>query len=695
MTGLNPSRSCGRTLIPEGNAYMLQKKYLDPLGEIERLELLATQIRKNAIENITKSKVGHPGGSLSVADILAVLYFGKIYNTDTCRWERIMRYDPQDPLWPRRDRFILSKGHAAPALYATLAEAGFFSADMLKIYRKIDSPLEGHPAMFRVFTENGQQVEHGTQGVDFSTGSLGHGLSAAAGMALHAKIYGYDYHVYAILGDGDLQEGMTWEAAMTIPNKQLNNVCAFIDYNRLQVDGCSDVINSLDPLDEKFKAFNWDVRVISGHDYYALIDALAYFKKSRAQNQQPLMIIANTVKGKGIVDCENVCSYHAIPLDMEAYEAAEKEFLSKIEKLEKKAAARKGVRVEPEPLDKSLPQEKSQDLFAIIRKNPVKTYTEPTATRIGYGNCLARLGEYQKIFVFNADLMGACGVTEFCDTYPEDAPEPIDRRSINVGVQEANMMTMGAAMASCGKIPVVNSFGIFSTGRAWEMVRQDISYPRLNVKIIGSHTGVALGEYGVSHQAIEDIGCMRVLPHLTIIEPSDAIQADLLFEKVLQQEGPVYFRVGRNPTPLFYSDNNAYGIEPLRTFEIGPGIKVKEGQDITLISAGPILGEALAVAQSVKESVRVIDMPTIRPVDAQIIVEAARETGRVCTLQDHFENGGLKEEVLWVLAANDLQVKFESIALTGFAESGSKEDLYEKYGLSANQIIKNLKLTPV
>lgn len=674
---------------------MSQRKYLDPFNEIERLELVATRIRKNAIENITKSKVGHPGGSLSVADILAVLYFGKIYNADSDQWEPVMRYDPADPLWPQRDRLILSKGHAAPALYATLAEAGFFSEDLLKIYRKIESPLEGHPAMFRVFSENGRKVEHGTRGVDFSTGSLGHGLSAAAGMALHAKIYGFDYQVYAVLGDGDLQEGMTWEAAMTIPNKGLNNVCAFIDYNRLQVDGCSDVINCLDPLDEKFKAFNWDVRVISGHDYYAIIDALAHFKTSRTVSQQPLMVIANTVKGKGIVDCENVCSFHAVPLNLEEYEDAEKAFIGKIQKLEKKIAAAKRHDVEPGPPKRKMPDEKAQDLPSIIRNNPPQTYTEPTATRIGYGNCLARLGEYEKIFVFNADLMGACGVEDFCGKYPEDAPEPNRRRSMNIGVQEANMMTMGASMASCGKIPVVNSFGIFSTGRAWEMVRQDISYPRLNVKIIGSHTGIALGEYGVSHQAIEDIGCMRVLPHLTIIEPSDAVQADLLFEKVLQMEDPAYFRVGRNPTPLFYSDNNSYGIEPRRAFEIGKGIKVKNGKDITLISSGPILHEALQAAQSVKESVRVIDMPTIRPVDDGIIAEAAAETGRICTIQDHYENGGLKEEVLAVLAARGLNVKFETIALTGFAESGSKDDLYQKYGLSADRIVEKLKLTPV
>lgn len=672
---------------------MSQRKFLDSVGEIGRLELLATRIRKNAIENITKSRAGHPGGSLSVVDILTVLYFGRTYDPETGVWENVMRYDPTDPLWSNRDRLILSKGHAAPVLYATLAQAGFFSEDLLKIYRKIDSPLEGHPAMYRVFRENSRDVEHGTKGVDFSTGSLGHGLSLGAGMALHAKVYDYNYNVYVILSDGEFQEGMTWEACLTIPNKNLNNICGLIDYNRLQVDGSLDFINQLDPLDKKLEAFNWDVRVINGHDFYAIIDVLDYFKKTRYQNEKPLMVVANTIKGKGVVEIENVYKYHAVPLTMEQYERAERDFLAKIDILEKKIASRKPAVVKVKSLVKSQPEEKQQDLQEIIRENVPQPYSEATATRIGYGNALARLGEYERIFVLNADLAAACGTSKFVERHPEDAPQPSDRRSINVGVQEANMMSMGAAIASCGKIPVVNSFGIFSTGRAWEMVRQDISYPRLNVKIIGSHTGIALGEYGVSHQSTEDVGAMRILPHITVIEPSDAIQADLLFEEVIQHEGPVYFRVGRNPTPLIYSDSNPYGVSPLRNFEIGKGYKVKDGKDIGLIAAGPILCQALKVAQTVRESVQVIDMPTIRPVDGDIIEEAAKQTGCLCVIQDHFQNGGLKDEVLSVIAERNLKVEFQFIALSGFAESGSPSDLYEKYGLSADTMIKKLGLT--
>ena len=366
------------------------RKYLDKIGEIDRLELMATRIRKNAMENITKSKVGHPGGSLSVADILTVLYFGRLYDTERGTWRAVMRYDPADPLWPDRDRVIMSKGHAAPAWYATLAEAGFFPRSDLKIYKKIDSPLEGHPAMYRLFKENGQTREHGIKGVDFSSGSLGHGLSVAGGMALNSKVYGYDYNVFVVIGDGDLQEGMTWEAMLTIPNKGLNNILGFIDYNRLQVDGCTDDLNSLDPLPDKLSAFNWDVKVVSGHDYYALIDCVDYYFKTRATNPKPMMVVCNTIKGKGIVDCENICKYHAVPLNMEEWARAEAEFDSKLEKLERKTAELPVVEVEPP--DKNSPRETDQSLEAIAKKNPAQTYSEPTATRIGYGNAAFATG---------------------------------------------------------------------------------------------------------------------------------------------------------------------------------------------------------------------------------------------------------------------------------------------------------------
>ena len=660
-------------------------------SQIDYLKLIATRIRKISLEYITKSGSGHPGGSMSIADMMAVLYFGQIFNHETDQWERIMQYDTSDPLWSDRDRFILSKGHAAPAYYAVLAKAGFFSPDHFKIYRKIDCLLEGHPVMYRLSKKNGQTKQYGIEGVDFASGSLGHGLAAASGMALNAKVYGYDYSVYVMLSDGDLQEGMTWEALLTASNKKLNNICVFVDYNRLQVDGSLENINQLEPLRDKFEAFNWDTKEINGHDYNDILKTLEYFKSSRSKNEKPLVIIAHTIKGKGVQEIENDYTYHAVPLSLEQYERAEKIFDVQIADLENKASATENIN--HTNIVKKHTYENKQNLESIIKHNPVQTYSGPTATRIGYGNALARLGGYEKLFVLNADLAGACGTTDFIKMYPENSDKATNRRSVNVGVQECNMMTMGAALASCDKIPIVNSFGIFSTGRAWEMVRQDISYPNLNVKIIGSHTGIALGEYGVTHQSIADVALMRVLPHLTIVEPSDAIQADLFFEKIIQHEGPVYFRLGRNPTPLIYCEGNEWDVEPINNFAIGKGHTLKQGTDITLICSGSILCQALEVSQTVKESIRVIDMPSIRPIDADLIEQAARETQLICTVQDHLENGGLSDAVAKVILKRGLSVKFRYVALSGFAESGSQKDLYDKYGLSADRIINKLNLT--
>jgi transketolase len=670
-----------------GELIILAPEYEVNVNSFEklRLERIATQIRDLAMDNITKANVGHPGGSLSITDILTTLYFGRIYSGREQKLESILRVNPKDPLWEGRDRVILSKGHASPALYATLATAGYFDPRLLKIYRKIDSPLEGHPAMYQVSPDGS---ERGVRGVDFSTGSLGHGLSLGAGMALHARTYGTDSDVYVIISDGELQEGMPWEACMTIPNKGLRRLCAFVDYNRLQTDGTVDEINSLEPLEEKFRAFNWEVKVINGHDFDEILGVLAYFKLEGNQRTKPLMVIANTIKGKGVPEIEGDYRYHATPLTREQQEKASKVFRLRMEEIDRELAngSFESVLVKG-AAENSAPRVAvhAADLNESIAKHPAEEYREPTATRIGYGNCLSRLGEHPNIFVLNADLAGACGTSAFIKKYPE--------RAINVGVQECNMIAMAAGIASCGKIAVANSFGIFSAGRAWEIVRQDVSHTRLNVKIIGSHTGIALGLYGVTHQAIEDVGIMRSLPHMVVVEPSDAIQADKLFEKVLLYEGPVYFRVGRNPTPLIYAEGNEFGIKPVLDFEIGKGILLREGEDLTIIASGPVLCEVLKAAQQARESIQVIDMPTIEPIDEEIIVRAARKTKRIVTVQDHYRNGGLGDAVLQVIGKHRLSVEYHSIALNGFAESGSPEDLYEKYGLSASRIMERLGLS--
>lgn len=261
------------------------------------LEEMAGKIRIDIIRQIHAAGSGHPGGSLSAADIITYLYFAE------------MDIDPQDPDRKKRDRFVLSKGHAAPALYAVLAERGFFPAEELLTLRKIGSPLQGHPDRKKV------------PGVDMSTGSLGQGISAAAGMALAEKIDGSGQRVYALLGDGELQEGLVWEAAMAAAHYGLDDLTAFVDWNGLQIDGKNEDVMTVTPVDEKFRAFGWDVQVIDGHDFDQIADAV---EKAKQVKGKPQVIVAKTVKGKGVSFMENEAGWHGkAPSGEQAKQAVE------------------------------------------------------------------------------------------------------------------------------------------------------------------------------------------------------------------------------------------------------------------------------------------------------------------------------------------------------------------------------------
>jgi len=252
-------------------------------------------LRRHVIKMIAQAKSGHPGGSLSAADIITTLYFHQ------------MKHDPQKPHWEERDRFVLCKGHAAPILYAALAEAGYFPVDELLNLRKLGSKLQGHPDMKKV------------PGVDMSTGSLGQGLSAANGMALAAKLDKKDYKIYALLGDGELQEGQVWEAAMTAAHYKLDNVIAFVDYNGLQIDGPISEVKSPNPISEKWRAFGWHVIKIDGHDYEQILEALETAQKAQGK---PTVIVARTIKGKGVSFMENQASWHGSAPNAEQVEKA-------------------------------------------------------------------------------------------------------------------------------------------------------------------------------------------------------------------------------------------------------------------------------------------------------------------------------------------------------------------------------------
>ena len=273
----------------------------------KQLEIKAIEVRKGIIEGTFNAKSGHPGGSLSVADILTYLYFSHL------------NVDPANPKWEGRDRFVLSKGHTAPALYAALALRGFFSPDEIKLLRKPNAMLQGHPSM------------KSTPGVDMSTGSLGQGISTAVGMALGAKLSGADFRVFTVLGDGEIQEGQVWEAAMYASAKGLDNLVAVVDNNNLQIDGTVEEVNSPYPIPEKFAAFGWNVIEICGHCFSQIEEA---FEAAKACKDKPTCIVAKTVKGKGVSFMEDKCDWHGSAPNAEQYAQAMAELDEAMKSLE-------------------------------------------------------------------------------------------------------------------------------------------------------------------------------------------------------------------------------------------------------------------------------------------------------------------------------------------------------------------------
>ena len=273
----------------------------------QSLQIFATKARMGVLEGVYNAKAGHPGGSLSICDVLSYLY-----NVE-------MHVDPKNPKDPGRDRLVLSKGHAAPALYATLALKGYFPVEDLKTLRKSDSYLQGHPNMDKV------------PGIDMSTGSLGQGISVAVGMALGGKLDKAEYRVYAILGDGEIEEGQVWEAAMLAGNKGLDNLVAIVDNNNLQIDGTMEEVNSPYPIPDKFRAFNWNTVEIDGHDFDQIEDAFAKAKQCKGK---PTAIIMKTIKGKGVSFMENAVGWHGSAPNTEQYEQAMEELKAALAKLE-------------------------------------------------------------------------------------------------------------------------------------------------------------------------------------------------------------------------------------------------------------------------------------------------------------------------------------------------------------------------
>ena len=620
------------------------------------LRLMSARIRKLTLESITNAGSGHPGGSLSVADILTTLYFGK------ANGQRILNYDPADSDYAYRDRVVLSKGHAAPAWYATLAYAGFLYKENVKHnLRRMDSILQGHPSMKHV------------PGVDFSSGSLGQGISAAVGLALAGKERGMDYQVYAILGDGEMQEGQVWEALLTIPNKGLNNLSVIIDCNGIQIDGTTQEINDLAVLEDKLEAFNFDTKCIDGHMYQELLDALRKDDQVVYKRERPKAIIARTIKGKGVTFIEDNEDYHGTALNNDELASALDGFDTTIRTLTKKRQNMRFNEIGDTLIVQGADEKRIPPVHDYQSSIVKDEYTKPAATRAAYADTLLNNKDDPDLFVLNADLSKSLKTDKV-------AIKMDGRRTVNLGVQEQNMMGVAAGLAAEGYKAFVNSFAIFQM-RATEQIINSVAYPQRNVKIAASHAGLATGPDGASHQCISDIGIITSIPNVLVVEPADAYQTQCLMEKILADERPTYLRLGRNAMPLLFNKDDQ--------FELEKGYQLTAGDDITLVAAG-LTYLAMEAYEALKKKgiqARVINMPTIKPIDCEIIQQAARETMGFVTIEDHNVKNGLGGQVSEVL----------DLTPTYLARIGSQDqfgtsardwrDIYQRYGITVDNIV--------
>jgi transketolase len=603
--------------------------------DTELLKGIANQLRIHSIEATTAAGSGHPTSCCSAADIAAVLFFGQ------------MRYDAKNPHFYNNDRFILSKGHAAPLLYAAWAENGFVPIPELLTLRQFTSELEGHPTPRLAFA-------------DVATGSLGQGLGVGVGMARAARLDKLDYNTYVLLGDGEIAEGAVWEAASLAGYYKLNNLIAIVDANRLGQSEATAFGHNIGVYRDRFEAFGWRVEDIDGHD----IEEIAEVLGGVGLDDKPLAIIAKTYKGAGVSFLQDKDGWHGKPLNKE--EAAKA-----IAELQPTAKSGLGVAI---PAPNQLPAPAN----AVPASYPPISYNlgDKVATREAYGTALARLGEADlRIVAVDGDTKNSTFADKFFKKFPE--------RSTECFIAEQNMVGVATGLSTRGKVPFASTFATFFT-RACDQIRV-AGISQSNIKLVGSHVGVSIGEDGPSQMALEDLAMMRAIVGSTVLYPSDAVSTEKLLEQMALTKGVCFLRTSRPKTPVIYGNDEK--------FPIGGAKVVREGDKVTIVSAGVTLFEALKAADTLKAegiNVTVIDAYSIKPLGKDVILAAAKKTGNtVITVEDHYSEGGLGDAVAGELSVEG--VKVHKLAVVGIPRSGKAEELLAHFGIDAAAIVKKVK----
>ncbi|MGB0031963.1 MAG: transketolase [Candidatus Sulfotelmatobacter sp.] len=642
---------------------------------IEQLKDAANLMRGYDLVALCAAGSGHAGGTLSVMDITAALYL------------KVADHDPKNPSWPDRDRIIWSTGHKAPSLYLGLAVAGFCPVEDVMTLRKLGSAYQGHPHWLKL------------PGVEVSTGSLGQGLSIAVGIALAAKLDGKGHKTFCLMGDGEQQEGQIWEAAMEAGHFHLDNLIGIIDCNRLQIDGWVKDVMEVEPLAAKYASFGWDVLRIDGHDMKQVVDAL---RLAKLVVGKPVVILADTVKGKGVSFMQDQAGWHGKAPNYEELTKALNELgLSERIPVQQLLDKAKHYQAQVEQkLDSKMP--KFTRDYWWNAGDTMKVKMEPT--RKGFGQSLAENGNDERVVCLGLDISGSITISDFYSGKPERK-----KRWISMGIAEQSATSAAAGLAKEGKLPVLGTYATFAAARNLDQIRTSVCYGNFNVMIAGAHGGVSVGPDGATHQALEDLFAMQGLPNMSVVVPCDVEETRKATNYLLLQHvGPKYIRFAREATPVVTNEKTPFvfgkaNVIRLRgeaanfaeAFEtrLAAGYE-NEREDLSIIACGPMVPEAMRAAYILKRDyayeTRVLNLHTLKPFDTEAVIRAARDTGVVVTAEEH-QIGALAWRVSAILTESpDL---YGLPLITGaigvkdrFGDSGAPWELIKEFEVSAEHI---------
>jgi len=601
--------------------------------QTDQVHKLAQGLRADSVRSSSQAGSGHPTSSLSAADLMAVLLSG------------YLRYDFGNPEHPGNDHLIFSKGHASPLLYAMYKAAGAISDEEMMSFRKFGSRLEGHPTPVIPW-------------VDVATGSLGQGLPIGVGVAIAGKLVErLPYRVWVLCGDSEMAEGSMWEAFEKAGYYKLSNLTAILDMNRLGQRGPTALGWDGETYAARARAFGWHTVQVDGHNPEEIAKA---YDEALAGDDQPTFIIAKTVKGKGVSFLEDKTDMHGKPIAEAKTEEALKELgggdtspTVEVRKPEEVSAAQR-----PAPKPATLP-----------------TYElgKEAATRQAFGEALRALGGARAdVMVFDGEV----GNSTYTDLFAEAHPE----RFFEMFIAEQQMIASAVGFSVRKFVPFAATFAAFLT-RAYDFIRM-AAVSRADLRLCGSHAGVSIGEDGPSQMGLEDLAMMRAVHGSTVLYPCDANQTAKLTEMMADLEGISYLRTTRGKTPVIYG--------PDETFEVGGSKTLTKGDGVTVVAAGITVHEAMKAAEALGDgaSVRLIDVYSVKPIDAAALAEAVRATGgRLVVVEDHWPEGGLGEAVLGALATQETPpLKVRHLAVREMPTSGTPEELLEAAGINADHI---------